>query len=68
MEDLVIIGAGGLAREAAFVVEDINKVEEQYKILGFVESDPAEVGRGPGLQTPIQLWSQACRANRCARR
>jgi sugar O-acyltransferase (sialic acid O-acetyltransferase NeuD family) len=36
---LVIIGAGGFARELAWLVRDINRVEPCYDLLGFVVSD-----------------------------
>jgi len=39
MEDLVIIGAGGFARETRFLVEDINRKNPQYKFLGYLVSD-----------------------------
>ena len=44
MRDIVIFGAGGLAREVAFVIEDINRKEPQWNILGFVETDQQRVG------------------------
>jgi sugar O-acyltransferase (sialic acid O-acetyltransferase NeuD family) len=44
MKDLVIIGAGGHAREIAFLVRDINAVELRWNLLGFVDSDPAKTG------------------------
>lgn len=36
MKKLVLYGAGGFAREAAFMVERINKVTPTYDLLGFV--------------------------------
>ena len=36
MKDIVIIGAGGFGREVAWLIEDINKIEPQWNILGFV--------------------------------
>lgn len=41
MKKLIIIGAGGLGREVAQYVEDINNtdIEEKYEILGFVDDD-----------------------------
>jgi sugar O-acyltransferase (sialic acid O-acetyltransferase NeuD family) len=36
---LVIIGAGGFARELEWLVRDINRVEPCYEFLGFVVSD-----------------------------
>jgi len=39
MRDIVIIGAGGLAREIKFLLEEINSCEPQYNILGYLISD-----------------------------
>ncbi|MDO5424000.1 MAG: NeuD/PglB/VioB family sugar acetyltransferase [Eubacteriales bacterium] len=36
MKKLVLYGAGGFAREVAFMIERINKVEPRYDLLGFV--------------------------------
>lgn len=40
MKNLIIIGAGGLGREVAWLVERINARSPEWNILGFVESDP----------------------------
>jgi sugar O-acyltransferase (sialic acid O-acetyltransferase NeuD family) len=39
MKDIVILGAGGLAREVAFLIEEINKEKSSYNLLGFVVND-----------------------------
>ncbi|MBD7909415.1 acetyltransferase [Sporosarcina gallistercoris] len=39
MKDIVIIGAGGFGREVAWLIEDINKVTEEWNIIGFVDDD-----------------------------
>lgn len=44
MQDIVILGAGGLAREVAFLIEDINRDAPQWRILGFVETEQERVG------------------------
>ena len=44
MQDIVIFGSGGLAREVAFLIEQINGIAPQWNILGFVEKDPHRVG------------------------
>ena len=46
MINLIIFGAGGLAREFANVAETINNAvySEPWNILGFVDSDPSKVG------------------------
>ena len=45
MIDLLIIGAGGFAREAAWLVEDINLENNRFNLIGFVDEDPAKKGR-----------------------
>lgn len=37
--DIIIVGAGGCGREVANWIEDINKVEEKWNILGFLDDD-----------------------------
>lgn len=37
MKDLVIIGAGGLGRETAWLVERINQREQLWNVLGFID-------------------------------
>jgi len=48
MQDIVIFGSGGLAREVAFLIEQINSVSPQWNILGFVETDRDRVGQRVG--------------------
>ena len=51
MKDIVVVGAGGLAREVAFVIEEINHQSLQWNMLGFVEQDAAKVGKPVGKYT-----------------
>ena len=37
MKDLVIFGAGGMGREIAQLVEDINAIEKTWNFLGFID-------------------------------
>lgn len=39
MKDIVIIGAGGFGREVAWLIDDINKVEYKWNIVGFVDDN-----------------------------
>jgi sugar O-acyltransferase (sialic acid O-acetyltransferase NeuD family) len=39
-QDLVIVGAGGFARETAAAVEAINAVAPTWRLLGFLDDDP----------------------------
>jgi sugar O-acyltransferase (sialic acid O-acetyltransferase NeuD family) len=39
MKDIVIVGAGGFGREVAWLIEDINKQNKEWNILGFVDDN-----------------------------
>jgi len=39
MKNIVIIGAGDLGKEVAWLIEDINKTRPTYLILGFLDDD-----------------------------
>ena len=43
MEDIVIRGSGGLAREVAFLIERINLNKKRWNLLGYV--DMGDVGK-----------------------
>ena len=45
MKDLVIIGAGGFSREVAWLVEDINEVNKEWNLLGFIDDNKDNHGR-----------------------
>ena len=44
-KDIVIIGAGGFGREIAWLIEDINKVKNEWNIVGFVDDDESVQGK-----------------------
>ncbi|MDZ5001311.1 hypothetical protein GNF79_20095, partial [Clostridium perfringens] len=37
IKNIVIVGAGGFGREVAWLIEEINKKELQWNILGFID-------------------------------
>lgn len=39
MKDIIIVGAGGFGREALYLIKDINKVSNQWKIKGFIDDN-----------------------------
>ena len=39
MKDIIIIGAGGVGREVAFIIEEINKEMPMVNILGFIDDN-----------------------------
>lgn len=45
MNKLVILGAGGLARETLWVAREMNQERKQFDILGFVDDNPDLWGR-----------------------
>lgn len=44
MKNIIIIGAGDLGKEVVWLIEDINKVQPTYVILGFLDDDIAKDG------------------------
>lgn len=48
MTDIIIVGAGGCGREVANWIEDINKVEETWNILGFLDDNLDTLKDFPG--------------------
>lgn len=48
MHDLIIIGSGGHAREIAFLIEDVNRAQPAWNLLGFVEKDNRNDGNMSG--------------------
>ena len=39
MKDLIIVGTGGVGRETAQIVEEMNKVKKEWNILGFIDDN-----------------------------
>ncbi|MCD4750472.1 MAG: acetyltransferase [Thermoanaerobaculales bacterium] len=48
MKSIVILGAGGFAREVAWLIEEINKEEPTWEILGFSAVDKTHLGESIG--------------------
>lgn len=45
MKDIVIIGAGGIGREVAWIIEEINEVNPTWNIIGFVDDNNEMCGK-----------------------
>ena len=45
LKKIVIIGAGGLAREVRWLIEDINREKKVFHFLGYIVSDLKKVGK-----------------------
>jgi len=63
MQDIVIFGAGGLAREVAFVIEDINRASPTWRIVGFVEADKERVGVQVGKYSVLCIEDELLEMN-----
>lgn len=44
MKKIVILGAGGFAREVAWLIEEINNKNKEWDLLGFIEEGNTNVG------------------------
>lgn len=45
MEKIYIVGAGGFAREVAWLIEDINEVSPTWEIVGFIDENSDLIGK-----------------------
>ncbi|MGL4672997.1 acetyltransferase [Cetobacterium sp.] len=45
MEKIYIVGAGGFAREVAWLIEDINEKNPTWEILGFIDDNSEMLGK-----------------------
>lgn len=45
MKDLIIIGAGGVGKETAYLIEQINQVKPTWNLLGFVDDNTLMHGK-----------------------
>lgn len=45
MKDLIIIGVGGVGRETALIVEQLNLVSKEWNLLGFVDDNKEVQGK-----------------------
>ena len=48
MKRIVIVGAGGFAREVAWLIEECNEIRPTWHLLGFVEADASLIGQQRG--------------------
>jgi len=53
LKDIVIIGAGGHAKEIAFLIDAINLEQSTWNLLGFIEKEPSEIGRMNGRYSVV---------------
>lgn len=61
VRDLVLIGAGGLGREAAAAVDAINRLRPTWRLLGFLDDDARLHGTlvsGRSVRGPVELLAE----------
>jgi sugar O-acyltransferase (sialic acid O-acetyltransferase NeuD family) len=51
MRDIAILGAGGQAREVAFLIDEINRGGLRWRVIGLVERDESPATRSTGKYT-----------------
>jgi sugar O-acyltransferase (sialic acid O-acetyltransferase NeuD family) len=47
-QDIVIVGHGGFAKEVAFLIEDINRQEDTWNLLGYISESIEAIGFSHG--------------------
>ena len=45
MKDIIIIGAGGVGKEVAFLIEEVNIKRQEWNILGFIDDNNELLGK-----------------------
>lgn len=50
VQRVIILGAGGFAREVAWLIRDINRVKPSYEFLGYIVSDLSRLGEHDSLK------------------
>lgn len=45
MKDIIIIGAGSFGKETAWLIDDINRIEKKYRILGYLDDAESLIGQ-----------------------
>lgn len=59
MKDIVIVGTSGCAKEILFLLEENNKREKEWNILGFIDCDKNQTDlRYPVLGDDVWLLKQ----------
>jgi sugar O-acyltransferase (sialic acid O-acetyltransferase NeuD family) len=61
MKNIVIIGAGGHGREIVQLIKDVNKIENKWNIMGYVDDNPKIIGdvlNGYPVLGPLELLGE----------
>jgi len=68
MKELVVVGAGGLARETRWLLEEINEAgQARYKFSGYVVSDLSKLGDRDSRAEVLGDFDWLCTAERAKR-
>jgi sugar O-acyltransferase (sialic acid O-acetyltransferase NeuD family) len=54
MKDIVIVGHGGLAKEVAFLIEEINRHRPTWNLRGYISARQSDVGTRRGTYAVIE--------------
>ena len=57
-QDILVVGAGGFAREVAWLIEDINHMRNIWEFLGFVEKSDTDIGKTVGSHSVVMSEEQ----------
>lgn len=53
-KDIFVVGAGGFAKEVVWLIEENNKVNDEWNILGYIDKDASE--NINGYEVKAQQW------------
>ena len=53
MKDIVIVGHGGLAKEVAFLIEEINRTQPTWDLRGYISAERNNIGAHSGKYTVV---------------
>jgi sugar O-acyltransferase (sialic acid O-acetyltransferase NeuD family) len=65
MKDIVIVGHGGLAKEIAFLIEEINRHRPTWKLRGYIGEKRDQIGTRSGKYEVVECddWLQGTSEN-----
>ena len=44
MKNIVIVGAGGVGREVSLIIQQINRLEPTWNLIGYIDDNPENWG------------------------
>jgi sugar O-acyltransferase (sialic acid O-acetyltransferase NeuD family) len=64
MNDIVILGGGGFARDVYWILDDFNQMDRKWNILGFIDENPTAHGQelcGLPVLGSFEWFARGCR-------